>query len=198
GGACPSANLERHLGSLCLAKRACFGASEPAIALRQSSTMPLRFVLELVHKLGPAKIADCARQLPISHHSFHVERLDVDHLVFADQPRRELVEPIVSYMPNAAISPRHLQTPLRTVLATSGRSSMATLNFTKAPQRRLQRFGRTDFLARAKRCEIGDPQINPDACCPAVQSLSLIFNPERHIPPAVGLKSDCRSRRIRG
>ncbi len=95
---------------------AAFATGVPPINFDQCTSIPLRFVRELTHKLSPACIADSAGQSVIAHHIFDGQRLDADRLVLTDQAPRQLMQAILTLVGNLGVDARHLAARLLSVL----------------------------------------------------------------------------------
>src|SRR5262245_29553564 len=69
-----------------------FRAGVPAVHLDQGAPISGRLVLQLAHEPASARIVDGFGQRMIAHQVFDSQRLDTDHLVLADQVRRQSME----------------------------------------------------------------------------------------------------------
>src|SRR5947199_4679787 len=97
--------------------RACFTGWVPAVYLDEGASVPLGFVFQLTHEAAPTDIANRLCQLVVFQHPFHIECLDADLLVFADQLSRHLMLKITARIGNASMQLGYFLACFFTVLA---------------------------------------------------------------------------------
>ncbi len=84
-----------------------FRTGKPSVNLYQCATIPLTFVLQLTNQLAPATISNRLSQLVIFHHVLHRQVLNRNHLVFAYQLSRQLVQKIFAGVGNLSLNSCH-------------------------------------------------------------------------------------------
>jgi len=93
-----------------------FGTGIEAINRYQGTAIPGRFVLQLADEFSPADIGNTLGQRVILQQVFDGQRLDTDHLVFADETSGQLVLEITASIGNAGMHLRYLATRLLPIL----------------------------------------------------------------------------------
>src|SRR4028118_2048981 len=99
--AIPFPNIKRQFIDNTPAVSTALRAREPSVNCDQCPTVPLTLVLQLSNQLTPATIGNRLSQLVVFHHVLHRQVLNRNHLVFAYQLSRQLVQKIftgISYL----------------------------------------------------------------------------------------------------
>jgi hypothetical protein len=66
----------------------------PSVNHNHTAAIPVNLVLQHRPELGPRRVRDGTRQVPMSHHVTNAEILDHNRLVLADEPSRQLMEKV--------------------------------------------------------------------------------------------------------
>jgi hypothetical protein len=98
--AAPLAHLQRQCVVDVSAGMAPLRTGVPAINPDQRAPIPVRFVLQLPDQLAPPHVADTRRQRGMTDDVLDGQRLYTDHLVLANQARRQLVQAIKALVGN--------------------------------------------------------------------------------------------------
>jgi hypothetical protein len=98
------------------ASRTALGTGIPCVESPDRTAIPSGFVLKLADQLPPAHIRTALCQRVILQHIFAGQRLEADHLVLADDARRQLVLEIAASVGNAGVYLRALATGLLSIL----------------------------------------------------------------------------------
>src|SRR5262245_31227789 len=134
------------------------GTGIPAVNFDERAPIPLRFVLQLSHQLTPARVADALCQPGITDQVLDGQRLDTDHLVLADQPRRQLMQSVKSLVSNPGIDTGDFQACFLTIPGPLLVARKIALRQTTVTAAQMLRIG--DLLAGTERGDIVQPHIH--------------------------------------
>ena len=107
-GTRPDTNVERKTLNNEPTTVARFAAREEAVDLQKDAAVPLGLVRQEREQHAPCGIGNNAGKLVVLEHPQHVQILDDDHLVFANESSRELVQMIASPVGNAGMKSSEL------------------------------------------------------------------------------------------
>src|SRR5579885_2661649 len=161
-GTGPLPNIQRERVKEMPAGMTAFGTGIELVNRHDSAAIPGRFVLQLPDEFSPAHVGYRFCQAMMLHHVLHRQRLDTDHLVVADESRRQLVQKITASIGYAGMDTSHLTPRLLSILGTFVLARMGTLGTRQA----LFIFGKVAFVAslfpRRERHHVMQAQINPN------------------------------------
>jgi len=141
------------------ARRAGFRAGIPAVHGDNGPAVPLRLVLQHGPELRPASAGDRAGQPPVADHAGHVQVLDRDHVVLADQARTGLVQEVPPLISHPGMHPGDLDDPLCAVRRPALAPGEPALPPLQLPLMPLPVPGVRDLLTRGQRGEMGQAHV---------------------------------------
>jgi hypothetical protein len=161
---------QAQLGFRRTASRADLRAGEPAVRHDQPHPGPLGFVAELAADLRPAGPGDVPGQPLVAQHPGHVQVLDHDHVVLADQPGGELVGVVAAQVRHPGVDPigagPGLAPPVRRRLTGAPVRAAAArhppLRAAQPPQLTVQAAAVRDPPTGGQGGQRGDAQVDPD------------------------------------
>src|SRR5690349_2388470 len=93
-----------------------FTGGIPLVDLDHVATVPVGFVFQLRHKLGPPHIADGFAECRMLDHVLDLQALHADRLVLTNQARRELVQKVTATISDTGVKTRDLETCFVSIL----------------------------------------------------------------------------------
>src|SRR6516162_5065551 len=111
---CPKAQLREQVP----ARRADLGRRVPTVDDDQLAPVPLALVRQLSAELAPAAAGDGTGETPVADHTCHVQVLDYDHVVLADQAGAGAVQKVGPSIADLAVRAGHLRRGPGSVRAT--------------------------------------------------------------------------------
>src|SRR5260221_7935439 len=101
---------------VCVHTRSSVSRRDTLVNLDEVASIPLRFIVQLGHKLTPPDITDRFAQLAVLDHMLHLQTLDADRLIFTDQARRKFVQEITATISDTGMDTSHFPTSFLAVL----------------------------------------------------------------------------------
>jgi len=144
------------------AYRADLGTREPAINRHQFPAIPAALVIKHISQLVPGSIRDGSGQLVVLEHAAHVQILDYDRLVFADESSGEFMQVVGSLVGDSRVYSSNFPSRLDPISRTSSFSGKSSLCEGEAfsVSGFVLRVG--DFLSIRQRYQAREPNIQPD------------------------------------
>src|SRR5260370_40611913 len=93
-----------------------FRGGIPLVNLDEVASIPLRFIVQLGHKLTPPDVTDRFAQLAVLDHVLHLQTLDADRLIFTAQACRKFVREITATISDTGMDTSHFSTGFLAVL----------------------------------------------------------------------------------
>src|SRR3990172_3912711 len=88
----PRTNIKRHRSLNMKTNRTCFARRKETIYFNETFPFPFSFVSKKLHQSSPSYVTDSLSKFMILHHTFNMQILDGDDLVFVNKPTRNLVQ----------------------------------------------------------------------------------------------------------
>ena len=198
GGARPATHVERQLVDDDSARGARLGTGEETIDLDQVSPVPFALVRQERKQHSPRRIRDDACEAMILHHPSNVEVFDYNHLVFANEPSRQLLEMVTPPVGNASVQSGKFLSSLVSVVRSfhlsaerPGEQSLSTSEFLIV--------ARVVDLFTSRECgKRRDAKVDTDRRLESWHGLDAsVVAKDRNVPTPRGIKAYRHTRRVR-
>jgi len=158
--ASPLSNIERHSIVFESADRTQFARWKPAVNADKRPPMPRTLVLQHADQFAPAGIANCSGKTVVRHHAAHVQVFDRDHLVFANQAGRKLLQIVAANIRNLLVDLGHPELCLAPILRAFLFSGESLLRAVQLRHLAAQWTRRIMFAAVGEGREGGQPEVD--------------------------------------
>ena len=193
----PGSNTERKTFDDMPTTMACLAAREEAINLQQGSLVPLALVRQEREKHAPRGVGDNTSEAVVLEHPQHVQILDDDHLVFANESSAELVEMIAPPVGDASVKSSELLSSLEPVLGSFLLVSETARENTLASQLSSVVLEVDDLLAGREGGERSNSDVDPYGGLELRKRLDgLVLAEKRDVPTTRRIQRDGYGRRL--
>lgn len=196
-GTLPLANAERKTFNDEPTSGARFATGKEAVDLEQSAPVPGTLVLQERDQHPPRSVRNNASETVVFEHPRHIQILDNDHLIFANESSRKLVEMVSPSIGNTGVKPSKLLSCLVPVSGSFLFAGKPTRKYAFATCLSLivPRIG--DFLPSGERSKGGNPNVNANSRLELRKGNdALVLAKKRDVPASGGIETDCHGRRL--
>jgi hypothetical protein len=187
----PRADRQRQPVGQVTARRAGLARWQPTVDDDQIAPIPGALVLQHPAQLAPGRVADRPGKRVVGGHASHVQVLDHDRLVFADESSRQLVQMIAASVGDAGVDAGNPQTGPATVvgpLLSAGQDPLRLGESLEVPE---PVAWVRDLLPCRQRHQRGQPGVNADLRLGWRQRMDgRVLDPQRDVPAASRVAAD--------